>query len=593
MFGIIGIIGTSASTNEEIEPLFYRFISPPRSEHTSIGATFSQKNCLTCLVNPAATRNQRGTLQTFSDGIAVMTFGEIFNDLQPGETVEEYVHRLFTQDGVSSFAKLNGSFSLFIHDETRQKSYVVTDRLASRPVMYHVGREYVTFSPDLRSFAQTDHIPKKLNRTAIAAMLSSGFVHNDDTYLEDVKYLQGGSVLQISKGKKVTRYWDYVIQAQEDQGVEAYQSQLAPLLLQAVERRLRDRPDVTLLLSGGFDSRALLAACVELGYKLPIYSYYVDDVSGSDYRIAKTLAEMVGMPFSSLRYDPTDIWPNVRNSTLFFGGMRNRIYECLAFEELRGRFDAMLMGDQPFGWYAATPLDEYDMFSMLRIGRMANQPVWARLLSAQGYKDLAALDDEMLRRLSARSDLVDLHERMDYFRIVECMVREVLPLRLVMNSVAQVRNPWLDNDILDFVRRLPAKYRFSKSLFKTTVRNRFPALFSIPPATSSGGYRDWSLFYRILEEQPRAIQKACFEREYAVDALFDFDALTNYIQESRPSPILRAVDHLRNANNETVRGLGKKIAWRLFPPQERLSPQQVIDRIAVVRFMVGETLALK
>jgi Asparagine synthase len=40
-----------------------------------------------------------------------------------------------------------------------------------------------------------------------------------------------------------------------------------------------------------------------------------------------------------------------------------------------------------------------------------------------------------------------------------------------------VRNPFLDNDILDFLTALPSHYRVEKSLYRSTIRRMFPAMF--------------------------------------------------------------------------------------------------------------------
>ncbi|MQY62293.1 hypothetical protein GH146_03270, partial [archaeon] len=453
MFGITGIVSSVKKKPEDMDRLYKGLISPFLKDGLCIRQLCTTESCIISVIEPKLACVRLSFFGQFDDGISVIVFGEIFNDRQPDESVVEYVHRLFVKDGISSFAVLNGSFSLFIHNETECESFLVADRLSSRPVLYHIGQEYTMFSSDQRSFVHSECISKKVNLGAVAAMLSSGHLYHDDTYMQDVRYLRGGLALRVyPAGKEIIKYWDYVIEPQPDEGIQAYQSRLSPLLLQSVERQLKGESKPALFLSGGVDSRALLGACMELGLKVELCSYYSRHSRESDACVAEKLAKLSGMPLHLIHYDPPDIMACVRETTPFFGGMRSSIYEYEALKEIQGIFSCILIGDESFGWYERTLASEEDMFASAFINRFSST-LWKKLLSSRYYEDIRTYDEASFNKLSSRTSLVNMHDRRGYFGTTEVLGRDLIPGRCFLNyCIGKVRQPWLDNDILDFVR---------------------------------------------------------------------------------------------------------------------------------------------
>ena len=286
MFGFVGIICTHTKPIEETRKIHQGLVSPFRNDGRTISKLLSTGGALVSVVEPDLPSHAPTTLHTFDDGIQLAFFGDIFNDLASGELQADYIHKLFVKDGPRGFASLNGSFFLCIHDGEKGETHLATDRFSSRPLFYYVGEDYLIFSPDQRSFVDSGCVPPKANLAAAAAMLACGHLHHDDAYIQDVKFLSGGSALRIQQGKtKLIKYWDYEINPQDDEGKKAYHSRLSDLLLKAVERRLRRESSPALLLSGGVDSRALLGACMELGVRVDLCSYSCRGQRGSDAHV--------------------------------------------------------------------------------------------------------------------------------------------------------------------------------------------------------------------------------------------------------------------------------------------------------------------
>jgi asparagine synthetase B (glutamine-hydrolysing) len=606
MFGIVGIIHKKRNGPKDIKRPYEGLISPLLKDKRTIRNLIMDESCIVSTVESELESVRTTICEQFGDGISVTIFGEIYNDLQAGESPTEYVHRLFVKDGVTSLAGLNGSFCLFIYDQRQAEGFLVADRFATRPVLYYISENYVIFSPDQRSFVDSGCVPRKANPAAVAAMLSSGHLYNDDTYIQDVKYLRGGLALRTKPAEtQIIKYRDYAIEPQADEGLQAYKQRLSPLLIQAIVRRLKNQPKPALFLSGGLDSRAILGACMELGLKIELCSYYSRNDRQSDACVAEKLARLSGMPFRLISYDQSDILEAVRRTTPYFGGMRSSIYEYDALAQIRGDYSSILIGDESFGWYDYALANEEDMFASANIFHLSNSPT-AKLISAEYYKRLQPQDEAAFNRLSYRTELVDIYARRVYFGTTECVGRDIVPGRCFLNyAVAKVRQPWLDNDILDFMRLLPIQYSHSKVLFDATVRTMFPHLFSVPKATNQGSFHESARYYSlILKKNPDIVSQVCFKDKYPIDSIFERAALENYFYKPAYSLGGKLREYVKTSNFMPLRKLSKIVydqAKRRSAVLAKkmqashlcnLSQHQILERIAILRLITGDYLKL-
>jgi hypothetical protein len=81
----------------------------------------------------------------------------------------------------------------------------------------------------------------------------------------------------------------------------------------------------------------------------------------------------------------------------------------------------------------------------------------------------------------------DPREKCDFLYLNQRIDHILMPWReYFTGQVGYVHNPYLDGGILNFVKKMPGQLRKEKFLFRDTITNMFPELFSIGPATSSG-----------------------------------------------------------------------------------------------------------
>jgi len=373
-------------------------------------------------------------------------------------------------------------------------------------------------------------------------------------------------------------------------------------MLQAVERRLRGRSSSALMLSGGVDCRAILAAAREIGSPLELYSYVERGRAGSDPEVAGRLAKIAGTELNLLHFDSTDLGARIRETTPVFNGLRGNIYEYQALRQLRGRHAGLLIGDQSWGGRGYAMESEDDQFLSLSITRLSAFPGWKNLLSEGLYDALISHDDRAFERMSARSDADELHDRKDYFYTMEHLPRNYLLGRCFLaGHVAPVVLPWLDNDILDFMRRTPTRHRLGRSLFRNTAQAMAPDLFNVPQAISQGNLEDWELM-RHASRNGGTIDALCFTGDHAIDKIFVQDAVRAAIESSRASAFQVLKRRLKGSNSFMVQRGGEWLSKQMTSRSKRytrnlklsgaLSSWRILESVATLRFILGEHLGL-
>ncbi len=134
----------------------------------------------------------------------------------------------------------------------------------------------------------------------------------------------------------------------------------------------------------------------------------------------------------------------------------------------------------------------------------------------------------------------------------------------------------------------------------------FPHLFSIPKATNDGSYRNTSMYYPlILEKNPDVVKEACFQGTYSIDSIFAPDALEHYLRIPNRSLTNRIKEQIRNSDFVAL-GRVSKLIYDMIKQHSSIfarkmrrsntlsqSQWQILERIAILRFMVGSQLALE
>lgn len=174
------------------------------------------------------------------------------------------VARRISAEGVEIFAKqLDCAFLIVRYDRAGDTLTVINDRFGSLPFFYHTAAaEFRASSSFKRLFdGRGGSASAGFDPLAVAEFLYFRRVLNARTYDRDIAFLPGGSILEIAGSGAIShrRYWR-ITAGKLNESHDALAERLAEELQRAMRTYMSDDRRFGLLLSGGLDARALLAA---------------------------------------------------------------------------------------------------------------------------------------------------------------------------------------------------------------------------------------------------------------------------------------------------------------------------------------------
>ena len=414
---------------------------------------------------------------TGNGALKVFLHGEIYDDETNEAAALDFVARAYERHGPGFAAHLNGSFAIVIVDEARQRVVIATDRTASRPLFHFRAEDTLVVSSEVKALLLAPGLRPTLDLSAIGSFLSCGHPLDGHTFFEDIRRLGPATVMTLSRtGIDVQRYWHHTFdETARDLGADHYQRTLADLIRLAVKRRLRTSHEYGVLLSGGYDSRGILGCVLEnrpAAETQTISWGQREDLAYGDCWVAGRLARRLGVRHSFYELEPDRLPAHaadfVHLSDGLTDGCTNYPESLRVFQRIREDLGVqiLLRGDECFGYTSRWGLRS-----------LVDVPSARPLLRRSAYELLADVSADMVRDVSGRCALADPQNRRDVFYLEQRLTQRLHPWTQVKAVELEVRTPYLDNDILDFLATLPAHYRLDRALYRRTVVSEFPGLY--------------------------------------------------------------------------------------------------------------------
>jgi len=181
-------------------------------------------------------------------------------------TDTEVILHLFEEHGPSCLSRLNGQFACALWDSRRKSLFLARDRLGIRPLHYTVRDGALIFASEIKAIFADRTIPRELDLEALHHVFSYWSVLPGETPFRDVRELEPGHFMVLADGRlTVQKYWDIPFPA-DGEGFERPLTEVAEelreLLLDAIRIRLRSDVPVGCYVSGGLDSTAIVCLLV-------------------------------------------------------------------------------------------------------------------------------------------------------------------------------------------------------------------------------------------------------------------------------------------------------------------------------------------
>ncbi len=206
--------------------------------------------------------------------------------------------------GIPSFLEnVHGFFAFVVNDRTADRQLVLTDRFGGIAIYYLATRGLIALSDSVEALAKLAGA-LHLDRQGISEFLETGFMVGDKTHFQEIRKLRPGTINEIVSGEiTTTRYWDY---AALDCRTAHPGERIASEFNRYVEQGIGYSGRAALPLSGGMDSRAILAACLEHRKRLNCYTF--GNFPNDDVRIVKNIRLDTSLPhrFNAINREMTE-----------------------------------------------------------------------------------------------------------------------------------------------------------------------------------------------------------------------------------------------------------------------------------------------
>jgi asparagine synthase (glutamine-hydrolysing) len=175
----------------------------------------------------------------------------------------EVLLNLYILEKENCLNKLNGFFAFCVYDTAEQTFFVARDRYGIKPLLYLFDEDKFIFSSEMKSIIQYG-IEKKIDHSALITYLQLNYIPAPSTIFTNVKKLLPGHCITVGRQKlHITQYYKIPFNKEEAQrneiSYEQAKEKLKILLEDSVQRRLVADVPLGSFLSGGIDSSVVTA----------------------------------------------------------------------------------------------------------------------------------------------------------------------------------------------------------------------------------------------------------------------------------------------------------------------------------------------
>ena len=215
---------------------------------------------------------------TDASGRYVMVFnGEIYNFSEIRAKLPDYPFKTSgdTEVVIAAFAKFGpacldlfrGMFALAIWDRADHSLFLARDRFGVKPLYYYKEDDRFLFASEIRALLASGWVPRKLNKPALTDYLKYQAFVSPITIIKNIFEVPAGTYMSLKDDRLEEKvYWDITSQKEDRQenDIHVMRKRIKELLFQSVERRLVSDVPLGAFLSGGIDSSAVVAIMAQV-----------------------------------------------------------------------------------------------------------------------------------------------------------------------------------------------------------------------------------------------------------------------------------------------------------------------------------------
>lgn len=412
--------------------------------------------------------------------LTIWVEGEVYNINQVtkkfGINCENIAYLLLQAEEQGKLAqvlnKLDGDFCAALYDAEKKKIKLISDRYGMRVLYWYFKEGFFAWGSSVKAILGIDEIDKKLDQSSYDCFMDLGYLMGEHTWFEYIKLIKPATILEYDIAQnhvKQAYYWMWSDIKPSNLSFDEAVDKLGDLFIQAVNKRFNPNEKIGISLSGGLDSRAILAAVNHLYPDHKGYAYTFGTPNCDDLKIARKVIENV----NSWKYDQ------------FYFLAKNWFYPRLKkVWDSDGMLSIMHMHGSEF-------LEEISRNIDINLNGYAGDAVCGGSL----ITDINFQDVKPSRFLAKKIYGIHAEQYEDIFFDIPHFDNYLLMNRVrrftnmgTINELTHIeqRKPFLDNDLIELIYSIPDSYRAENKLYSAMLQKKFPLFFKNIPWQKTG-----------------------------------------------------------------------------------------------------------
>ncbi|MEJ0056311.1 MAG: asparagine synthase (glutamine-hydrolyzing) [Bacteroidota bacterium] len=234
------------------------------------------------------------------------------------ESDTEVLLKLFILEKENCLTKLNGFFSFCIYDSQDQSLFIARDRFGIKPLLYVMDDDKFLFGSEMKSILAYG-IDKDIDYPSLFSYLQLNYVPAPNTIFSKVKKLMPGHFLKVSHrqmtvGKYYEIPYDSTTAGQNPLSYDAAKEKFKSLLEDSVQRRLVADVPLGSFLSGGIDSSVI--ATLAKRHKPDLHTFSIgfkDEKFFDETEYARAVAKQIQSEHTVFSLTNKDLYEHVHS----------------------------------------------------------------------------------------------------------------------------------------------------------------------------------------------------------------------------------------------------------------------------------------
>jgi len=216
----------------------------------------------------------------------------------------KYFYEQYKKHGFEFLKDINGEFAAIVYSKNNNILSLISDPLATHPIFYTKTKDgELIFSTNLQSLPFYPSVKTSFDLKYLYQFFTFERVLGVKTPLKGIEQISPGSILTFDLRSKEIRkktYWKPRYEPIDRSHTEVV-NEFTKLFREVIKERVKGDYSYGIFLSGGSDSRLILAMLKEVYPELDIVCYHMNERMNKEAKIAKKVAKKCGCEFKLLK----------------------------------------------------------------------------------------------------------------------------------------------------------------------------------------------------------------------------------------------------------------------------------------------------